>query len=124
MKKREDGTFDFSDIDPEVHSEIQRGKARQARQRLSPDQRSRAARQKEIDARRNRRNIDIDPDLEHQVEDMADQLSVPFSQLLCRLAYEGLCTLDMQTLQNECQPSRSMRFYYTLPLPGKRRKTR
>lgn len=124
MKKREDGTFDFSDIDPEVHSEIQRGKARQARQRLSPDQRSRAARQKEIDARRNRRNIDIDPDLERHIEDVAGELSVPFSQLLCRLAYEGLNHLTLETLQSECQPSRSMRFYYTLPLPGQRRKTR
>jgi hypothetical protein len=117
MNRREDGTIDFG-ADPEIAGELERGRNRQARQRLPVEKRTRAARQAEVDARRNRRNIDIPLELEDELESMAADLSVPFSQLLCRLAWEGKNRVGVVELQEERVPSRSMRFWYTLPIPG------
>lgn len=117
MNRREDGTIDFG-ADPEIAGELERGRKRQALQRLPAEKRTRAARQAEVDARRNRRNIDIPQELEDELESIAADLSVPFSQLLCRLAWEGLNRMNPADLRGELVPSRSMRFWYTLPIPG------
>lgn len=66
--------------------------------------------------------IDIPLELEQELERMAEQLSVPFSQLINRLAYEGWQVISIDQLREELQPSRSMRYSYNLPLPGKRGK--
>ncbi len=120
MKKDENGFINFQDLDPDVAGALDQGRQRQANRGRS----KRAARQAKIDARRNRRMIDIPEDLEQHLESIATELSIPVSQLINRLIWEGLEHLTIEQLKAELVPTRSMRYFHALPYPGKRGKTK
>lgn len=120
MPTDKNGFISFDDLDPEVAGTLGQGQKRQASRGKS----RRAQRQAGIDARRNRRMIDIPEDLEAHLEEIASQLSIPVSQLIARLVWEGLEHVTLERLQAELQPTRSMRYAFTLPYPGKGKKSR
>jgi hypothetical protein len=89
---------DFSELDPMTEQIIGSGRARQAARRGTKEER--AARQAQIDRQRNRRMIDIDPELD-----------------------EGFQHLTQDQLTQELIPGRSMRYANNLPLPKRRRRS-
>lgn len=114
MKQDENGFIKFGDLDPETAGVIGQGRQRQANRAKS----KRAVRQARVDAARNRRMIDIPLELESHLVGIADELSVPVSQLIARLVWEGLEHLTIEKLKIELHPTRSMRYYNALPYPG------
>jgi hypothetical protein len=118
MAKDQDGFIDFTDLDPEISETLRAGQRRQAARSKT----GRAARQAAVDAKRNRRMIDIPEELDHYLEQIAVDLSIPVSQLITRLIWEGLEHLTIETLKGELKPTRSMRYFYTLPYPGQAKK--
>lgn len=120
MKKDPGGFIDFGGLDPDIEGAIGAGRQRQAARHMTPAQRRKA----EKDRARNRRMIDIPPDLESQLESMAAELSVPFSSLVTWILSETMEVLDIDEMRGLREPSRSMRYEYILPYqkkPGRHR---
>lgn len=111
MKRNPDGTWDLSGLDPFVEQELRGGVQRAARRAMPEGKRKKAAR----DAARNRRMIDLPVELEQTLEEIAADLSVPVSQLIVALINRGMYSMQIEELQDLRQPSRSMRYEYTLP---------
>ena len=95
MKQDENGFIKFGDLDPETAGVISQGRQRQANRVKS----KRALRQATLDATRNRRMIDIPIELEDHLVGIADELSIPVSQLIARLVWEGLEHLTIEKLK-------------------------
>lgn len=75
----------------------------------------------EKDAARNRRMIDLPPDLERELESMAGELGVPVSSLIAWLVDRALQVTPVEVIRAAREPSRSMRFEYILRPPPPRR---
>ena len=110
MAKNPDGTLN---LDPYVEQAIAGGRRREAQRSMSPSQRKRA----KYDQARNRRMIDIEPELEQYLVDIAAQLSVPVSQLIGFVLRRGLYHVDLDELKACRLVTKSLRYEYDLIYP-------
>ena len=75
------GFLSLPDLDPAVDAALVHGNRRQSEAHMPKDQRAKVARQRAKDARRNRFNMDLDPNLDNELCALADQLRCPTSGL-------------------------------------------
>lgn len=111
--KRADGTIDLAGVSPDVADLLISGQRRAASRALPQGKRRKAAR----DAARVRMTIDIHEALKAELENMANDLSVPVSQVAIWLILEGLYQHGdnvLNAMAVDRQLSRSMRFEYSL----------
>lgn len=90
---------------------------------MTPAQRRKA----ENDAARNRVMFDISPELEDAIDQLAEQLSAPKSQIasyLMLIGLQGLVDGTAKPIEAARQISRSMRYEHVLELPDVPRKFR
>lgn len=111
-KKRDEGYINFGGaLDPVVSNLLSKSGDKQ----LTPAQRKRKA----ADRARNRRVLDISPELDSQLEKLAEELGCPVSSLAVYLIQRGLSVTTEDELKEARQPTRSMRFEYVLAFPAK-----
>lgn len=117
MKRNADGTINFS-ADPEVKKILEH----------SPRSGRTAAQQRKLekDQARNRIMLDLPPDLESRLKQLAAELSVPVSSLVAFLLSKELDQVEKADLEKFRVPTRSMRYEFLLPYaknpPAKRGK--
>lgn len=115
MRRNADGTLDLShlgEINPDVAEVIGAGRRRIERRSQTPAQRRAADRSKVT--------VDIPPDVKDELDRIADQLSVPLSQVYQWLLLRGLEHTSLDELREARKPSRSMRYEYVLFASPKR----
>jgi hypothetical protein len=118
MQRKDSGLIDLGGmLDPDVAAAIGQGRQRQEIRQRTKAQETHA----EKDAARNRRMIDLDPDLERRLESMAGDLMVPVSSLIGWLLENALAEVDLNCITDDRVPSRSMRFQYILRYQKKRK---
>lgn len=112
------GFIDLGAIDPGVESLLTSQAARKASRAATPAARKKAQK----DRARNRRSIDIPPALESSLAALADEMGVPFSNLVAYILATSLPYLDIAEIERARQFSRSMRYEYILEIPGVKRR--
>lgn len=89
----------------------------QARRERAIYQTAGERRRAEKDRKRNRAMFDLPPALEATIDELAEWLGTPKSQVAVYLMLAGLERVSREDLRAARRPSRSMRYEYVLELP-------
>lgn len=115
MAKPSPNLIDLSGLDPAVGAALGRGDRRQADLRQPRAERQRQAKEREKTAARRRFNMDIEPDLDRRLADLASQLSCPASGLANLAIALMLDQVDQGLdLSPYLAPSKSPRYQRTI----------
>ena len=103
-------------IDPTVANLLGDMNRDTERRRLPAKEKKRQAKEREKMAARNRMTLDIPPEIEQRLTELANQYHVPVSQLFTYLVYAGLHLLDEGSIDPLwCfVPTNSPRYSYNL----------
>ncbi len=104
--RRPDRMIDYSNLAPEVGDVLRDDLARQAQRRMT--------RKQLRDAARTKVTIDLPDDLRRNLDQIADRLSVPLSQVYRWLLLRGLEVTSIDELEAYRISSRSMRYEFVL----------
>lgn len=104
-------------LDPTVQAAINSGNRRQAQATLPREERARVAKQRAKDSKRNRFNMDLDPQLDQALRAVAEDLRCPASGLAELAIALLLDSVDRGLdLSQYLERSRSPRYEYTVNL--------